>query len=47
MCQKCQLQEWIVTFLVMNQIECFWYGFKDGDFGIPMMQFPLKKIKLL
>ena len=44
---KCELQELIVTFLVMHQMRCFWYGFKDEDFRIPMVQFSMKNIKLL
>ena len=44
---NCQLQELIVTLMVIIQIEQFWYGLKDEISRILMMQFPLKKSKLL
>ena len=44
---NCQLQELIVTLMVIIQIEQFWYGLKDEISRILMMQFPLKKIELL
>ena len=44
---KYQLQELIVTFMVIYQIEQFWYGLKGEILGILMLQFSFEKIELL
>ena len=44
---KYQLQDCVVSFYLINQIQCFWMIMKEEDWRIQKMQKSLQKIKMM